>query len=296
MTQVSMRKHVRFIINPISGTSKGVDYASKIESLIDTNRISYDIVFTKHRGHATVLSEEAKNKAYDYVIAIGGDGTINEVASALVGSDTGLGIIPRGSGNGLARTLGIPMNLESAISRLNDLRVRIIDVAYADDKAFFCTSGLGFDAYIGEMFEKASGRGFGTYIKESLLAFTHYKAKTYRLVLNGKKESCEAFTLTLANAGQYGNDAYISPEAKIDDGYLDLCIVKPFYWYQILGLGLKLFTQNMHKSGLVNILKLKELTIESDDFVKYHMDGEFKLSKKKEIKFSIKHKALNVLV
>ena len=290
-----MKFKIRFVINPVSGSASHNSISEIIKDTIDKNKIHLDIHLTKQRGHASELAYDALKLGYDYVIAVGGDGTVNEIASALVGQSIGLGIIPCGSGNGLSRSLGIPMDIKKALKKINDLNAKYIDVGFVDDSPFFCTSGLGFDAHIGELFEKASGRGFQTYVKESLKSFFEYKPKKLRFKNIDFDRTEEVFVLTLANAGQYGNNAYISPEAKLDDGLLDLCILKPFTFISGLSLAYKLFNQTIHTSEFLEIIRVKELLVESDELIKYHLDGEFKFSNKKQIKFSIKPKSLKVL-
>ena len=262
-----------FVVNPIAGRRK----ADNIEGLIVSNlNGNWDpiIIETKKSGHAGEIVLEQLSRGIVNFVAVGGDGTVSEVASVAFKAGANMGIIPCGSGNGLARTLGIPMKVDKAISVLNNGLLRKIDVGTLNSHYFFCTCGVGFDAKIGRKFAKQSTRGFRTYVRTTLMEFRNYKSKKYKLKIDGKKLSRQAFLVTIANAGQYGNNAYIAPKAKIDDGILDVCIFKPFPIHISIMLGIRLFTRNIDKSKYLEIKKGRTIEFRKDKKYSFHIDGD----------------------
>ncbi|MDN4166987.1 diacylglycerol kinase family lipid kinase [Cytophagales bacterium LB-30] len=268
------KKNILFIINPIAGTKSKEKLPSLIYSQLHHHKFDYTIIYSKRPGHAHKLAQKGIIKGYEVIVAVGGDGTVNEVASALMHNPVPMAIIPHGSGNGLARHLGIPMDSKKAIGLLNEMKVRTIDAGLANGNPFFCTTGIGFDAHIGKLFAQAESRGFKTYVNGVLKEFLSYRPLTYSLKVSKEMRSQKAFLITLANAGQWGNNAYISPEADIQDGLLDLCIMKPFRFYHALALAYRMFSRSMHKSNLVQIERVKKVRIESEGADCYHFDGE----------------------
>lgn len=290
------KKTVEFIINPIAGTRSKLIFKDLIKQYLDTEQLSYSISYTRERGHAFELAIEAVKEGKEYVVAIGGDGTVNETASALIHKSTALGIIPVGSGNGLARHLRIPLNPVDAIKSINSAQTIVIDAGMANEKPFFCTAGIGFDAHIGRMFSLATKRGFNTYIKTVLQEFLYYTSHTYEvLVESDKAMTKEAFSITFANASQFGNNAYISPEADISDGKLDLCIIEKYPKRVGLHLGLRLFNKSIHKSRFMTIKKIDHAVIKCPQADCYHLDGEF-LTLKGDLKVEVIPRCLNILI
>ncbi len=281
-----------FIINPIAGNRKDPDIVSVISKNLESN---WDAEFlcTKYPGHASELVRENLSKGITYFIAVGGDGTVNEVASELVGQKAVLGIIPCGSGNGLSRSLGIPLSVGEAVGCINQNNLKKIDVGLVNNRYFFCTCGLGFDAQIGKKFAKQNTRGFLTYIKTTLREYRQYNPKKYKIIVDDKKIKRKAFLITVANAGQYGNNAYIAPQANMYDGYLDLCILKPFPVHKSVLLGVRLFLRKIDRSKYYETTKGMKIEIFKKK-APFHVDGE-PLKMKGSLKIQVKHKALNVL-
>jgi diacylglycerol kinase (ATP) len=275
------RSKIGFIINPISGTKQKADIPFLIKGLINKLKFEVSIHHTQYAGHANKLATEMVEAGFAFVVAVGGDGTMNEVARALVHTNTAMGIIPCGSGNGLARHLEIPLNAKDAINLFNNCKIVEIDYGTANDIKFFCTCGVGFDAHIGHQFASAGKRGFFTYLKSILGEFIRYKAKKYKFKTDELKFKKRAFLVTFANASQYGNNAYIAPEADIQDGLLDVCILEPFRAYKIVGLGMKLMSKNIHKSRYVEILRVAEVQIKRKRKDVFHFDGEPCIMKRK---------------
>ncbi|NJK85177.1 MAG: YegS/Rv2252/BmrU family lipid kinase [Bacteroidales bacterium] len=255
------KERIVFIINPVSGTGRNRMMEPVIRELVDFNKYDIDIEFTGYRGHAAKLAKKYVKKGVDIIAAIGGDGTINEIGSALIHTQTALAIIPSGSGNGLARYLRIPLSTAEAVELINRKKIKSIDVGRMNKKYFFCTCGTGFDARVGEVFDKGKRRGFVNYVITAIREFFIYRPKNYLLKIDGHKYQERAFLITLANAGQYGNNAYISPGARIDDGLLDVCIIRPFPKYNMFSLGMRLFNRTMDQSKFVEVIRGRKIRI-----------------------------------
>jgi diacylglycerol kinase (ATP) len=268
-----LKSKVLFIINPISGGKKKDNVPELIEKNLDTNLFEPTIVFTNRAFHGHKLAAAGVGQ-YEYIIAVGGDGTVNEIASAIAGTDTVMGIIPFGSGNGLARFLGIPMDTDQAIKALNDQKVEAIDAGKLNRQWFFNMAGMGFDAHIGEAFAHNTTRGFITYIKVAFREITNYKSELYHIEIDGKSYERDAFMLSFANSSQYGNDAHVSPNASVQDGLLDVCIIKPFPLYRFIGMGLRMFFKTADKSKYVEIIRGRNIKVKRTQEGPVHLDGE----------------------
>jgi len=245
-----------------------------IEEYLDAAIFDASVVFTDGASHARQLTSEAVNNNYDLVVAVGGDGTVNEVASALVGTNTTFGIIPCGSGNGLSRFLNIPMDIKKAIKNLNTARFEIIDSARANGEPFFNMAGMGFDAHISEVFSHDKKRGFITYVKSSFREISNYKSQNYHIEIDGKVYEREAFMLSFANSSQYGNNAHISPHASVQDGLIDVCIIKAFPIWRLIEMGIRMLTKTVDKTGYVEIIRGKNIKVTRDNPGPMHLDGE----------------------
>lgn len=245
-----------------------------IHKYLDHTIFEYETIYSTGVKHARDVARE-RAADYDIIVAVGGDGTINEVASAIAGTNTVLGVIPYGSGNGLSRFLGIPMNAEGAIKLLNTGQAVTIDAGKMNGKWFFNMAGMGFDAHISHVFAQGSEkRGFVSYFKSSLKEIANYKSQTYQLDVDGVKYEREAFMLSLANSSQYGNNAHVSPTASVQDGLLDVCIIKPFPLYRFPEMGIRMFTKTADSSKFVEIIKGKHIVIKRTQPGPIHLDGE----------------------
>ncbi|MFO7939905.1 MAG: diacylglycerol kinase family lipid kinase [Bacteroidales bacterium] len=287
---------ILYIINPISGNGKG----KEIPPLILMNQQSglqnnNKVVFTKFAGEAREIARTYIARGFKKIIAVGGDGTVNEIASEVAGTGCILGIIPVGSGNGLARHLGIPMAPAKALNLIHKNNVLQMDTASVNQHAFFCTSGTGFDAHIGQLFSQSASRGFSSYFKATLREFLNYKSRTYRITIDGKVLERQAFLVTVANASQYGNNAHIAPQARVNDGWLDLVILKPFPLLAAPLLALDLFRKRICRNRYIETLVGKEIFIERIGEEVIHIDGE-PLDEKANLRFSLKPGNLSVLV
>ena len=268
-----MKRKALFIINPISGGKKKDDVPELIEKHLDAAMFDAVVVFSDGISHARQIAKEAVKK-FDVVVAVGGDGTVNEVASAIVGSDTILGIIPYGSGNGLSRFLSISMDPVKAIENLSLGHVEVIDSAKLNGQPFFNMAGMGFDAHISEVFSHGKKRGFFSYIKSSIQEIAKYKQQVYHLEIDGKIYEREAFMLSFANSSQYGNDAHISPHASVQDGLLDVCIIKKFPLWRFPEMGIRMITKTSDKTKYVEIIRGKNIRVKRSNPGPVHLDGE----------------------
>jgi YegS/Rv2252/BmrU family lipid kinase len=289
------KEKVAFIINPKSGTKNKRELPDMILNSMDPEKFITEIVYTESAGHAPVLALDLIKKGYTRIVAVGGDGTVNEVARSIAGTHAALGIIPCGSGNGLARFLNIPLKTKDAIELISTGIVTQIDHGLINGKSFFCTCGVGFDAHIGNKFANSKKRGFYTYIKETISSFFNYNSKKYKIKVDGKKVKTRAFLITIANAGQWGNDVYIAPKADIQDGLLDICIVNHFPKYKAILLGFKIFNRTIDQSRYVTTIKGKSVTIKRKKKGEVHLDGEPDVMGKK-LKIEVIPKGLNVIV
>lgn len=268
------KKKLIFIINPISGTGGKGKIPNLIEQTIDHNRFDVEVSFTQAPGHATIIARDAISMGVHGVIAVGGDGTVNEVATALRDSQTPLGIIPSGSGNGLARHLHIPMNAEHALNVINSNIVEQVDYGTVNERPFFCTCGVGFDAQVSYKFANEDTRGLITYVRTTINQYFRYKAQDYRVTIDGQQMSEHAFVIACCNAAQYGNNALVAPRASMKDGKIDMTIIHSFDIGSAALLGARLFTSNIDRDRHVSIYRGKEIIIEREQEDVMHLDGE----------------------
>ncbi len=271
---IPLRKNILFIINPISGGKDKAAFPDLARKCLDTSKFQGTFTMTEGSGHATEVATEALSRSIDVVVAVGGDGTINEVASVMANSPATMGIIPCGSGNGLARSLGIPMNIRKAVERLNQPSTRVIDTGLLNGRRFFNMAGVGFDAHICSIFAHDQTRGFRGYARTAFSEIVRYKAQDYRLDIDGRTYDREGFMISIANSSQFGNNAHVSPSASLDDGLLDVCIVKPFPLHHFPVMGYHMFSNTADRSKYVEIIKGKQITITRGVPGPVHLDGE----------------------
>jgi len=267
---------ILFIINPISGSgAKGKKtIPEKIERYLDKDKFDYDIVFTEYMGHAEKLAHKAVEDKYDIVVAVGGDGTVNEVARALTHSSSALGIIPCGSGNGLARHLQIPLDVVKDIELINQCDIMDLDYGVINGLPFFCTCGMGFDAFISMKFAEKGKRGLLGYLENVLKEGLSYKPETYIIEDENGTHNYEAFLVACANASQYGNDAFIAPQATMNDGLLDVVIMEPFTALEAPQISIDLLNRSMNQNSKVKTFRTKKLTVKREHPGEIHYDGE----------------------
>lgn len=280
-----------FIINPNAGSKNKAKY-TKLIHLIKSNS-NHIIWETTEPLEAVAFTQKAIEKGATRIIAVGGDGTINEVASVLVGKAIPLGIIPVGSGNGLARHLNIPLDYKKAFKKTLVGASIKIDVGYINHKPFFCTAGIGFDAAVAHRFAMGNGRGLINYMKATIL--TLFKYKPIQVSINNNAIE-KVFSLSIANANQFGNNAYISPFSNIQDGQLELVKISVLNKIQAGIIAVRLFKKNIHHSNNVTLQSCKQASIHYLNNAPIHIDGENLLTDNELLNITISPMALTVIV
>ena len=281
---------IYFVMNPKSGTTTTAQ-KNKVKLLV-SKLPNVQFLFTEYAGHATEIAQKAVIEGIEKVIAIGGDGTVNEVARGLMGSETTLGIIPIGSGNGLARHLQIPLKIDKAIQFALNNPSQLMDVCFINDIPFFCTAGVGFDAVVAHEFAKQESRGLKTYARMALKSFRTYKSENY---LMNNQEDKTAFAITFANATQYGNNALISPKSKINDGQIEMVILKPFPFGAAPIIGVRLFKGTLPNSRYIEMQSGNCFQLKSNQNFLIHFDGEPMTLNTNELEVKIKRQFLKVI-
>jgi diacylglycerol kinase (ATP) len=256
------------------------------------NKFNPIIKFTERPNHAKELVNDYLKKGFKEFVAVGGDGTINEIGSQLINKDAVLNIISKGSGNGLARHLGIFDSDEECIARINTGKTVKIDVGLINNIPFLCAAGLGFDAYGALKFSESKGRGLRNYIKVGLTSFFKYQS----LDVQFKNASYKTFSLTFGNASQFGNDAFITPDADISDGLMDCCIVKKHSKWASIKVLIQLFTKKIRKSRYVEYYKETHFELVTNKPALIHFDGESKLLNTGNVKIEVMPNALNIRI
>jgi len=271
---MSTKKRIIFIVNPISGTASKEHIPEQIAEVMDAERFDCEVRFTEYRGHAAEIAREAAKDGADVVVAVGGDGTVNEVARSLVHTDTALGIIPCGSGNGLARHLCIPLNVTKALELINTCQIEAFDYGVINGLPFFCTCGMGFDAFISLKFAEAGKRGPITYVENVLKEGLKYKPETYEIVDDTGTSRYKAFLIACANASQYGNNAYIAPGATMKDGEMDVIIMEPFTALDAPQIAADLFMKTLGNNSKIKTFRTRSLHIHRKEPGAIHYDGD----------------------
>lgn len=289
---MTKQKKILFIVNPISGTGKQKNIKSLVDLYLDKTKFISTLRFTEYAGHAKeIVKNEHPN--FDIIVAVGGDGTVHEVGTSLINTDCILGIIPTGSGNGLARHLKIPMKAKDAVKHLNNYKTKKIDTVLLNNQPFLGAAGLGFDAHVAWKFDEAPTRGLLTYLKIAIQEYFSYKPQEYKLIFKDKTIETTDFLITISNSNQYGNNAYISPNSVLDDGYIRLIGLKYFPLYIAPLLALKLFNKKILTSKYVTEYKTDSVEIQSPR-PEMHMDGE-PVKHHDTIKIEVNPKSLNVI-
>jgi len=289
------KTNILFIINPISGGKGKLRIPDFIDKYLDKDRFNANFVFSEYVGHASELADEAAGKNFDVIVAAGGDGTINEIATMVLKHKITLGILPLGSGNGLARFLNIPKNLQQAIKVINNFKTDNIDTAEFNGKCFFNLAGMGFDAYLSAAFSKDKKRGLLGYVKLGFQEVFNYKPEHYIINIDDRVVEREAFAISIANSSQYGNDVFISPHASVKDGLLDVCIIKPFPLFKLPVLSYVMLKGTAETSDMIEIIRGKNIKIHRKQAGPVHVDGE-PLQMGENIAVNINPLSLNVIV
>lgn len=287
------KQKVAFIINPKAGVKKKINVEEFISANFSKN-IPFDLIVWKNKDDFDSIKQRVLNDGYTIAVACGGDGTVNQVAAVLVNTNIALGILPLGSGNGLARSNKIPMNLNKALKVIEKAHKKQIDVGTINHIPFFCTAGVGFDALIANKFALSSKRGFATYVKTTVKEYFGYKPHNYTIQIDGEKFKTKAFLITIANAGQWGNNVYIAPSASMNDGLLHVTVLKPFTKAALPLIVTRLMARKINTSPKFQSFDGKKIDISFHGELPAHFDGE-PISVKEHIAIEIKPLALNVV-
>ncbi|MBR4838577.1 MAG: YegS/Rv2252/BmrU family lipid kinase [Bacteroidales bacterium] len=292
-----MKEKILFIVNPISGHHDKSKFPSIVENLIDKNKFEYSISLTERGGHAAELTKKAIEDEYDIIVAVGGDGTINEVATNMIGARQTFAIVPYGSGNGLARHLHLPLKPNKIITEVINKGVKSkIDTATMNGVPYISIAGVGFDAIIADYFAKDPNRGLKTYVKLVTEKYFHFKPEKYHLIIDDKEEfDCEPLFISFANSNQFGFNAAVSPHASLNDGLLDVCIFKKPNILQVAYVAERLLTQRIDKTHFVDIHKASKIKVirEKEDYA--NIDGEAVMMPK-DVVVEINPLSLNILL
>ncbi len=263
-----------FVVNPISGGKSKEKIFSLINSELASFGFDLEVMHTQYVGHAEEIAKRAVIEQFDVVVAVGGDGTINEVARNLIGTQVKLAIIPFGSGNGLARFLNIPLHPRKALLVIKDMFSIKIDAGTFNSSLFFNMAGVGLDAKISHVFSNTKHRGFRNYLKLAFEELKKWKPVRYKLKIDGKEIIADAYMISIANSSQYGNNVHIATDASVTDGLLDVCIVRPFPKILLPYYGVKMLAKKVHGSKHLTVIKGAEITIQQEGFFYAHTDGE----------------------
>jgi diacylglycerol kinase (ATP) len=288
-------KHLVFIVNPRSGVERNKQVQQAIDNILDKEVFSYEIKLTEHAGHGEDIARAAAAKNPYAVIAVGGDGSVNDVIRGLYGSQTALGIIPKGSGNGLARSLSIPVKTEAALQVINRNLTEKIDIGIANGRFFASNAGVGYDALICKKFAKSTRRGLAVYSWLITKYMWLYRDWDWDITIDGRHYKRKAFLVNVANGTQMGYDFKIAPDASWTDGLLDVVIINKFP--KILGglLGYKMFNGSLLQSRYVERIRGKEISISNPELKLMQADGDA-IATSNKVEFNIIKGAIEVIV
>jgi YegS/Rv2252/BmrU family lipid kinase len=288
-------KKLLFIINKYSGTGYQPNLEGMILTTCERNDIECTITFTKGTGHATQLAKEGIEKGFTIIVAVGGDGTVNEVAQGLVHSSTAMAILPKGSGNGIARHLGIPLNLQHALNDLLNGTKVAMDTFTVNGRLSINVSGIGFDGHIANLFSSGVRRGLLGYIKLILKEYFSFKEFDLEVAVDNQIIHQQNFILAIANSSQYGNNARIAPLASVGDKKLELASIKKIPLYMGLSFGIKMFSGRLKESKQYTVQSITNAIIKSKIPIAFHVDGE-PCGHSNEFIVNLQPQSLNIIV
>lgn len=289
------KNHLTLVINPIAGTLTKDGVADWVPRRLEAMGYVVETRLTAGPGDATRIAAEAAARGDYGVLACGGDGTINEVARGLIGTETALGILPAGSGNGLARHIGVPVDVEMSLKVIEADNVAECDYGTVNGLPFFCTFGVGFDAAVSQRFARQGKRGFGTYIQSAIDEYIKYHSETYEIIADNEVITDRAFMVAVCNASQYGNNAFVAPAASIRDGLLDVTIVHEGNLFTQMLNSIELFTGSIGNHGRMRTFRTSSLTIRRSAPGPAHLDGE-SMELPAELEIKCEHKKLRIFI
>jgi YegS/Rv2252/BmrU family lipid kinase len=295
LDEILRPKRTVFIVNPKAGIQSQRRIQESVDKNLDHRKFEYGIWYTEKPGHASELVQKAKAEGYEIIVAVGGDGSVNEIGSAMLDTDLQLGIIPAGSGNGLAMHLGYGRNMDAAIRKLNTAQVKTFDCGLFNGRPFINLAGIGFDGLVSNLMQGSYWRGFIPYFMKSVEAGLVYTAKECLIEIDDRSFTEKCFAITVANGPMYGYNVTIAPDALMDDGFFELVILKDAPKWQYFAAVPATLNGRIYDAEFVAHYKTKKvkITTEGDNYI--HLDGEG-LTMRGEMNFEIKPKALKVLV
>lgn len=276
---MNARKKILFVVNPISGGLNKGRLPEMICKHLDRAVFDPELFYTSLKLNAVQITQTAIDEKFDIVIAAGGDGTMNQVAQKLIGTNIKMGILPLGSGNGLARHLNIPLNLSNAIGFINRQSSQPIDTIRINDKYSINCIGIGFDAFVAYHFSKLPKRGLQTYVSTTIKQFKNYRRQHYELTVDNRVLNGNAALVTFANSSQWGNNFYIASSADIQDGKIDVTIINDLNYKNFMQLGYRLLTKTLHRSKQAEMYRAEKIKLFLPENTPMHIDGEPMLSK-----------------
>jgi YegS/Rv2252/BmrU family lipid kinase len=268
---------ILFIINPVSGSGAGKEVQHVLKSILERQKhhtIEPVFKFTEDTGHASSIAKENADGSYDLIVACGGDGTVNEVASALYETEQVMGIFPIGSGNGLARHYRYPRSPKEWLQEIIQGKVIHHDAALINDNLAFNVSGVGFDAHVANLFGKDGKRGFNSYLRLIVSEFNRYKPFRCEVKTESETHLLESFMMPIAVASQFGNNAFIAPDANTNDGMTDLKVIRKMPAIQVIPFAIRVFTKSIQGSSYSTSLKSRHISVQCDTAQPLHIDGE----------------------
>lgn len=289
------KKKIYIIVNPVSGVSNKKNIETKVNSILDKDKFDIKILKTEYAGHGYELARQAALDGIDYVVAVGGDGTVNEIGRGIMNTDTTMGIIPLGSGNGLARDLHISRNVDKALQIINEGYTIEMDYGMANDRTFFCTCGIGFDADVAYKVAEKKNRGLMMYLREMTDIFFKKDPENYEVNSPEGNYKGDMFLVTCANTGQYGYGAYIAPHADVQDGLLAVSMLSPITLMNVPKIAVQMFNRTLDKNNKLTELLTPEVHIKRKTDGPMHLDGDSYIEGK-EIHVRIIPKGLKVIV
>lgn len=297
MSVRSEKNELIIIANPVSGARhlRPDDFRAEIGRVLDTNKFTYEIHITRRAGHAADIARSGLDKGVDSFLVAGGDGTVNEVAGVLARTNARMGIIPGGSGNGLAHHLEIPRSLDEAVKVFNQQHVERIDTCTVNGRFFVSIAGIGFDARVARQFAENNHRGFLTYAKIVIHEYLNYKPRKYKLSFNGKTIKTKAFFISFANSSQFGYNTRIAPSASLTDGLIDICIVQKPPISALLSAFHLLFRRRADRSKYLDIYQSESLRVKRKKGNTVNIDGE-PVKMAKELFIKVVPLSLNIVI
>ncbi len=290
-----MKKKLIFIINPISGIGRQKKIEEVIDKNLDHTQFDYEIRYTQHAHHGTEIAHQAaEQQECDAIIAVGGDGSVNDVVNGLHGYDMTMGIIPCGSGNGLARDLKIPLQTSQAVRAINQYHVAPIDTIQLNNHIYVSIAGVGFDALVARKMKQAKKRGLVAYANIVINDYPLSKESTFQLAIDGEILERKAWFISFANSSQFGYNTAIAPLADLSDGLIDICIVNKIPFAHLPLTAPLVYLNHFDLSQHVEIIKAKEVTVLNNDYGWVNVDGEG-MQMDSKLNFSVHHNALNII-